>query len=574
MRSGIPKFKQMRHFAMLACLSVVLMGCAAAPATRPSATASASPGASASAAPDNAATLVASAKAALDKGDLRAAQADMARASMLGNDPHVAERATVMALALHDGPAARKSLRRWEALGGDRLGLLRARARLAMDEGRTDDARRLLMDLTSGGQKRAWQQFGAVLLNARDAAQAGQLLEQVGTSERLPDDVHAWLAMSQMGQKLGRYAYAQRIADMAASRFHDAEAYAWAANMYAQRDDSASARQMFARGVKAAPDDVDLRLAYAAMLAKDGDLALAGRVMARGRQDERSYAARAAYAARARNMPALRSLYGELRRAPASVQAKSYYLLGQLAALIGKPAEAVDWLARVPADADHGLDAGLSRASMLLDQHKPDQAHALVAQLREHFAGEHDKASVRRLDRVDAELYMRQGEFARAAKAYTHALAGDSESTDLLYGRGLAYAEAGNTDAAISDLRAVLKRRPDDINAVNALGYTLADADRQLDEATRLLQRARKAQPDDPAIADSWGWLQYRLGHLDQAETTLRASWSQRKDPEVGAHLARVLLARGKKREAGRIYRAALRLDPHNRQLQALKGKL
>lgn len=577
MRSGIAKFKQMRHFATMTCLAGLLLGCATAPMNKPGGSPEAmhsggnARAASAQHSPE-VSTLLKQAEAALSQGDLKSAQSDYARASTLSDDPRIAERATGVALARHDSVAAHKALQRWQALGGNPMALTRARAQLALDQGRTDDARKLLMQLTAGGDKPAWQAFGKVVLGARDAAQAGRVLEQVATPERLPDDVSAWLAMSEIGQKLGRYDYAQHIAEMAARRFHSGDAYAWAANLYAQRGDAKQARTLYAEAVQASPDDLDLRLAYAGLLAKEGRVAEAERILASGPQDERSFAARAAFAARAKDMGALRRTYDDLRKAPEDVRSKSYYLLGQLASLVDKPQAAVDWLSRVPIDGDHGLDAGIRRAAMLQQMGKSAQAHALVATMRKHFSGQ-DK-TVRRLDQVDAELYMGNNDFAQAAAAYTRALKFDSNDTELLYGRGLAYAEAGRTDAALADLRKVLKLAPDNINAVNALGYTLADAGRDLGEARRLIERARKAQPDDPAIIDSWGWLQYRLGHLQKAEKALRVSWDKRKDPEVGAHLAQVLLARGKKAEAARIYRAALHLDPHNRHVLALKRKL
>jgi Flp pilus assembly protein TadD len=141
-----------------------------------------------------------------------------------------------------------------------------------------------------------------------------------------------------------------------------------------------------------------------------------------------------------------------------------------------------------------------------------------------------------------------------------------------LYGRGLAYAEGGQVDQAVQDFERLLKLKPGDVDASNALGYTLADANRDLPEATRLISAARAAKPDDPAIADSWGWLQYRLGHLDQAAQTLRGAWLARKDADVGVHLGEVLWQQGHKQDAQRVFDEVRKLDPHNDNLQqALK---
>jgi predicted Zn-dependent protease len=118
----------------------------------------------------------------------------------------------------------------------------------------------------------------------------------------------------------------------------------------------------------------------------------------------------------------------------------------------------------------------------------------------------------------------------------------------------------------------LLKIKPGDVDASNALGYTLADANRDLPEAERLLSAARAAKPDDPAIADSWGWLQYRMGNLDQAAQALRGVWLVRKDADVGVHLGEVLWKLGHTQDAQRIFDEVRKLDPHSSSLQeALK---
>ncbi len=82
------------------------------------------------------------------------------------------------------------------------------------------------------------------------------------------------------------------------------------------------------------------------------------------------------------------------------------------------------------------------------------------------------------------------------------------------------------------------------------------------------MQTARAAKPDDPAIADSWGWLQYRLGHLDQAEKTLRDAWQTRKDADVGVHLGEVLWKQGRQSDAQRVFEEVRRIDPKSETLR------
>src|SRR5699024_6473537 len=147
------------------------------------------------------------------------------------NDPEVAERAVRLAIASHDPADAHQLMRRWAALGASDAELDQARARLALNEGDTAGARRQLEKLVATGDKDAWRMFGRLLMDARAAAQAGQLLASIATKQRLPPDARAWLAMSELGEKLGQHAYAGKIARAAVQRFHCADCYAWAAQL-------------------------------------------------------------------------------------------------------------------------------------------------------------------------------------------------------------------------------------------------------------------------------------------------------------------------------------------------------
>jgi Flp pilus assembly protein TadD len=112
------------------------------------------------------------------------------------------------------------------------------------------------------------------------------------------------------------------------------------------------------------------------------------------------------------------------------------------------------------------------------------------------------------------------------------------------------------------------------VDASNALGFTLADAGRDLAEAEKLIGVARAAKPDDPSIADSWGWLQYRLGHLEQAADVLRGAWKASRNADIGAHLAEVLWKQGHHQEARQLFDEAHKLDPHNAVLQSALRRL
>lgn len=572
-RGGI---KRLRHFTAAAPLALALAACASVvpkPApNRPIQPLARMVVATPDAEHDLLGQLMAG-EMALGRSDLKTAAQHYGVAAQLGNDPKVAERAALLAIAVHDDAAATRALDRWQALGADAAAMARARAQLALDRGDTAEAQRQLQLLTGGRDPNAWREFGQILVGARDPAQAGQLLEAVATPARLPADPQAWLAMSELGERLGRHAYARQIADAAMTRFpHEAQVYAWAAQLRVGSGDAKGARELLRQAVARSPKDVRLRLAYASVLAAVGDYAAAAKLLAQGAQNADTYQLRAALAVRNHDDKALAALYRQLQRAAPAVREKSAYLLGQLAEMQHLDADALSWYGQVDDDDPHAFDADLRSAVLLQKQGKSDAAHELLGELQLDYLDQ--PAQLRQAWQLDAELYMRDGNYASAIAAYSHALQVVPNAADLLYGRGMAYAEAGQIDRAVQDFRSLLKQKPDDIDAANALGFTLADAKRDLPEAEALIAKAHAARPNDPSIADSWGWVQYRLGHLAEAAQTLRAAWQASQMPDIGVHLGEVLWQQGDHAGAQRVFDAVRKLDPHNASLQGTVKRL
>ncbi|MBT2115922.1 tetratricopeptide repeat protein [Dyella sp. LX-66] len=502
---------------------------------------------------------------AIVRTDLKAAAASYAKAMGLSNDPRVAQQATELATAIHDPVLAGRAIERWQQLGAKPADLATVRAQLALDRGDTDEAQKQLDALISSGDPDAWRQFGRVLLGSRDTAVSARLLEALATPKRLPSDPQAWLAMSELGDKLGRHAYAQQLADAAIKRFNSAETYAWAAQLKYRNGDHAGAQAMFQKALGREPKNASLRMAYATLLGQAGDYAGATKLLDNGPQNTETYALRATLAARANDSKAIARIYAQLQRAPRDVRDSNNFLLGTLAEMLDKNEEALDWYNQVPDEDDHAFDADLRSAILLHKMGRTPESHDVLTQMQTDYLDQ--PAQLRRAYEADASLYMADQKFAQAEAAFSRALQVVPDDPELLYGRGLAYAETGDTDKAVADFRRLLQLKPDDIDATNALGYTLADANRDLPEAEQLIQTARSAKPNDPAIADSWGWLQYRLGHLDQAEQTLRTAWQARKDADVGVHLGEVLWKQGRQADARRVFDEVHRIDPHSSTL-------
>jgi tetratricopeptide (TPR) repeat protein len=124
------------------------------------------------------------------------------------------------------------------------------------------------------------------------------------------------------------------------------------------------------------------------------------------------------------------------------------------------------------------------------------------------------------------------------------------------------------------DLRHILSLDPDNPQALNALGYTLADRTDRHQEALGYIQRAMAKQPDDGAFVDSMGWVQYRLGNLPEAVRYLRRAYELVQDGDVAAHLAEVLWASDQREEATRLWREALQRWPDSAALRESIARL
>lgn len=170
----------------------------------------------------------------------------------------------------------------------------------------------------------------------------------------------------------------------------------------------------------------------------------------------------------------------------------------------------------------------------------------------------------KRLDviRLEGELLYNNRQYEESVALYTQALSEFPGNYNLLFDRALSFERVGRVVDAERDLKAILEDNPQDISALNALGFTLADRTDRFQEAYDYIKRALDLSPEDPAIIDSMGWVLYRLGDLSGAESHLRRALAMKKDEEIAAHLGEVLWMMGRQDEARQTLKAALKVTP------------
>ncbi|WP_309905122.1 tetratricopeptide repeat protein [Variovorax soli] len=249
-------------------------------------------------------------------------------------------------------------------------------------------------------------------------------------------------------------------------------------------------------------------------------------------------------------------------------QTQAFLLLAQLAERRKDFVGAEHWLSRIDSTEDL-VGAQTRRAALLARQGKLPQARELVRALPERT--EEDKK----------QKFMAEVQLLRDAKQYqaaydmlTQASSAKPEDTDLIYDKAMVAEKLNRLDEMERLLRRLIELKPDNQNAYNALGYSLADRKVRLEEARTLIKKAVQLAPEDPFIADSLGWVEFRLGNSDEAMRILEAAYKRRPDPEIGAHLGEVLWVKGERDRAMSIWKEVFLVDADNETLQETLKRL
>lgn len=245
-----------------------------------------------------------------------------------------------------------------------------------------------------------------------------------------------------------------------------------------------------------------------------------------------------------------------------------YIYLGRTAERKNNDTKALEWYDKVPANNNHFLEAKFSAANVIARTKNLDAAIEMLDNLEELT--------------IEQKLAVVQGEAAMLAQANRHQEAFDliektvnsvPNTPQLIYDYAMAAERLGKLDLMETELRKVIKLQPDYAAAYNALGYSFADRDINLNEAKTLIETAHKLAPDDHYILDSLGWIEYRLGNYDIAVEHLRKAHATQADPEISAHLGEVLWKQGLQEEAKKIWENALKDFPNNNLLVSTAKK-
>ena len=500
-----------------------------------------------------------------NSGDVEASLDFYREASKSVEDSRIAARTAYIALYGENYQETLDALDRWRELEPDAIDLSRMYAVTYLKLEQPEKAVPYIEDMLSDYHESPADEAMAVKqLLSKEASNevAYEVLQQL--NQKKSDNKHLLVLQSRYAAQLEHYDEALALLDRVLVMDPSLnEVLLIKARILSAQGKNEEAILLIKQVVDELPDNNALRLQYARMLVEQHKMEEAAQQ----------------YAILQKNLPedgdislSLALLYIETKQLDQAVDVLSHlveidkkvpvanYYLGRIAQNQGDEKQAISYYLGVKTG-EYAYDAQLRIGILLAVLGKPDDGLAKL----EALAEEQTSWALR------VKSYLAQGEILRAEKRfeegvemYSRALQQKRDDTTLLYARGLMAEKVDRLDMTEADLRKVISKEPDNADALNALGYTLADRTSRYKEAQEYIKRAAALVPDDPAILDSLGWVSYRLGEMDEALKWLAKAFEKQEDAEIAAHYGEVLWKTNQKEKAREVWNKGKKQNANN----------
>jgi len=177
------------------------------------------------------------------------------------------------------------------------------------------------------------------------------------------------------------------------------------------------------------------------------------------------------------------------------------------------------------------------------------------------------KDQKQQFDLMEADLLIETGHPQKAFDYYTSRLKADPDNHKLLYKRAIVAEQLNQIPIVIKDLAYIIEKNPRNADALNLLGFTIAEKVNNLSDSLTLVQRAYDLDPNNPSILSSLGWINYRLGNDDKAINYLRRAMDGATTAKIAVQYAEVLWNNGDRNQAQQVLTQAKRQFPKDKTL-------
>ncbi len=493
------------------------------------------------------------------RGDFATAMEKYLEMAVETRDPGVASRATRLAVYLQDDAAALAAARIWVEVEPDSLDAQRQAASQLIRVGDLEQAIVHMAAIRALGGVANFDVFAYHSAELDQSARDGLLAAVDRMLQDYPADSQLLFSQAVLLEQNGRFAEALEITDRLLLSESNVNIVILKVNILKNSDRVPQALRFLAARLDSQEDNRRTRLIYARLLFESDRLEDARQqyelVLKQTPKDGDILLALALIALEQDHFRVAQEYLMQMLRWDQRVGEAHFYL--------GNVAEQEnDWVTalreyKLAGGGYEYLPAQARIASILIDQQRTSEAlKHLAKQRRDH--PEHFQPLIM----IEVQLLGEYGLGDELFALLDHIIAQDPDNIELLYYRAMAGERFDRLDILERDLLRVLVLDPENADAMNALGYSLADQTDRYAEALALIQRALQIKPQEAAFIDSLGWVQYRLQNYEEAVILLRRALALFENDEVAAHLGEVLWMLGEQAEALEIWNKALELVP------------
>lgn len=222
--------------------------------------------------------------------------------------------------------------------------------------------------------------------------------------------------------------------------------------------------------------------------------------------------------------------------------------------------QALQFLDKIPPNNSYFDRSVLLRVQLLAGEGKLEEA------LQAAQSGQLSSPEQSELWQIEVRLLVGLKKNEQALKAADKAMLQWPDNVEIAFLRASLLDELGNKKAALSAMEAIIARYPEHYQALNYVGYTLAENSQNLPRALALLEQAVRLSPSSSYILDSLAWAQFKAGQTEKAWENINKvmALEEAPDPTIWEHYGDIAKAMGKKAEARKGYEKALEFNPAN----------
>ena len=534
-------------------------------------------------------------------------------AALISDNPQLAELTAELAQQTDLPDIGLRAAQRWLALSAEAnlahlyMGIFRVRL------GRLDQAHTDFSAFVAGAESAAAAVARSIEALAEESDTEGAISLVRGLVEANPDIAEGHYGLARLALRSGDYDAVLAHSELAAQLSPD---WVEARMLYARSlllTGSGENGLALARQLAADEPRLEVRLQFAELLLSSGATEeareLLDEIMAESPGLTEAARALAFLTLSDGDLEESRERFNEIRTDP-RFRDESFYYLGRIAEMQDEHLQAMRHYSRV-VDGANAVDAQLRVAQLLyVDLEDPDGAmrhlrefgnanpqyvtdmllgrgEILVRLGRETEAIQllaeelQQSPDEERLHDANVQLHLilaqdavEEERYGEADRVLNRALNSYPGNPSVRYARALLFQERGRLRRSATALEQLVEDYPEDAGFLNALGYLLTDELGRHDEALPLLRRALAAEPDNPAIIDSMGWVLFHLGELESALDYLERAFALFPDPEVAAHIVDTHWALGNREQAMQLLNESLEDHADSEHLLEVEQRL